>query len=545
MKKFIKIAFVATLFAVVTSSCVKDLNVKPIDPNTVLPEDVLNSEEAFNQLLAKCYQGLGSSASAGPDSSPDIDGVDGGYGQYMRAVVNLEEITTDIATVCWNDGNLFDLHNMCWNPNNEFVFSMYMRIFFQVSQCNEFIRRAKASEVNPFPKKDSFIAEARALRLLSYYHAIDMFGNVPFCTEENSVGSTAPERIERADLFDWMVNECNNLLGGNDLAAIGANEYGRADKGLVKMILAKLYLNAAVWKGQDKYDECAKLCDEIIADYPLHKTDIKDGNSYAELFCADNHNWTYNTTYPKKDELIFVAPQDGLLLRSYGSTNFLTFACTFSVEGNPDKTMDAGALGISSGWSGISMTGTFTSKFGEIKENMKDNADRRAMFFTGGYNQYIDQIRDASGGSEGYKSMKFANVNHDGSAAQANGFVDIDFPIFRSADAYLMYAECAARGKADKAKGLQYLNAVRARAGVGELELTLPNIIDERARELYLEGHRRQDLIRFGMFTGSDYLWEFKGGVQEGKAVDSHFNLFSIPADDINANGNLVQNPGY
>ena len=89
------------------------------------------------------------------------------------------------------------------------------------------------------------------------------------------------------------------------------------------------------------------------------------------------------------------------------------------------------------------------------------------------------------------------------------------------------------------------LNLVRARAGLEDTDLKLDTIIDERGRELYLEGHRRQDLIRFGLFTSSDYLWEFKGGVAEGRAVDSHFNLFSIPADDLNANGNLVQNPGY
>ena len=97
--------------------------------------------------------------------------------------------------------------------------------------------------------------------------------------------------------------------------------------------------------------------------------------------------------------------------------------------------------------------------------------------------------------------------------------------VFRGADAYLMYAECAARGAADKTKGQQYLDAVRARAGVGSIALTLDNIIDERGRELYYEGFRRQDLIRFGLFTSDKYLWEFKGGVQAGKAVDDRFNL--------------------
>lgn len=527
MKK-IRIIAIAAAFVWATS-CVGSLDVTPIDPNVDLPEDVLNSQAAFTSLLAKCYQGLSSSASHGPDSSPDIHGVDGGFGQYMRALVNMQELSTDVMTCCWNDGNLFDIHNISWNASNEFVLSMYYRIFFQISLCNEFIRQSKKTEISDYTLKNQYIAEARALRLLSYYHAIDMFGNVPFSDENNSVGSTGGEQILRADLFTWMEKEANDLLDGNDLAEPGRNVYGRADKGLVQMILAKLYLNAQIWAGTAMYDKCAAVCEQIIAEYPLHR-------NYADLFCADNHLCTANTTY-HGDEIIFVSPQDGIQLRSYGSTNFLIFASTWSLAGDPERTMDVADLGISSGWSGLSLTGTFTSKFSE--------ADARAMFFKGGFEQYIDYLRGPVGESNGWKSMKFKNINHDGTSAQAQGFVDTDFPVFRSADAYLMYAECAARGNADKTKGQNYLNAIRNRAGLGNLDLSLSSILDERARELYLEGFRRQDLVRFGLFTSGEYLWEFKGGVPGGKGVDEHFNLYPITSGDLNANGNLSQNPGY
>ena len=525
MKKYIFLA-VATLFVAV--SCVKDLNVTPIDPNTVLPKDVLKDQDAFTSLLAKCYQGLASSASNGPDSSPDISGVDGGYGQYLRAVVNMQELTTDVMTCCWNDGNLFDIHNLSWNASNEFILSMYYRIFYQVGLCNEFIRQSNSSEISGYTLKDKYIAEARALRLLSYYHAIDMFGNVPFSTEEDSVGSEGPAQISRADLFNWMEEEALSLLSGSDLAEPGKNEYGRADKGLVQMILAKLYLNAEIWAGKAMYDKCATLCETIISEYPLH------GN-YKDLFCADNHLCSANTTY-NGDEIIFVSPQDGIQLRSYGSTNFLVFACTWNNK-EANIQMDAASQGISSGWSGLSLTGTFTSKF--------DDVDVRGNFYKEGLEQYVDYLRDNVGASNGWKSTKFSNLNHDGSAAQAQGFVDTDFPVFRSADAYLMYAECAARGMADKTKGQNFLNAIRDRAHVGNLSLTLDNIIDERGRELYLEGFRRQDLIRFGLFTSDRYLWEFKGGVAEGKGVADYYNLFPLTSGDVNANGKLTQNPGY
>ena len=526
MKKYIALAL-ATLFVAV--SCVKDLDVTPIDPNTVLPKDVLKDQAAFTSLLAKCYQGLASSSSWGPGGDPDIHGVDGGYGQYLRALINMQDLTTDVVTCVWNDGNLFDIHNMTWNASNEYILSMYYRIFYQIGLCNEFIRQSQASEISGYSLKDTYIAEARALRLLSYYHAIDMFGNVPFSDETGSVGSEGPEQISRADLFVWMEKEAKELLEDNALAEPGKNEYGRADKGLVQMILAKLYLNAEIWSGTERYADCATLAETIIKEYPLHPV-------YADLFCADNHLCSANTTY-NGDEIIFVSPQDGIMLQSYGSTNFIVFACTWT-DANTGIVMDAGARGVSSGWGGLSLTGTFTSKF--------EDTDARAMFYKGdGLEQYIDYLRGANSESNGYKSLKYTNVNHDGTAAQAQGFVDTDFPIFRSADAYLMYAECAARDKADKTKGQNYLNDIRHRAGMGDLALTLDNIIDERGRELYLEGVRRQDLIRFGLFTSDKYLWEFKGGVQDGQAVDDHFNLFPLTSGDVNANGKLTQNPGY
>ena len=118
------------------------------------------------------------------------------------------------------------------------------------------------------------------------------------------------------------------------------------------------------------------MCETIISEYPLHGT-------YSDLFCADNHLCSKNTTY-NGDEIIFLAPQDGVMLRSYGATNFLIFAGTWAVTGDPTRTMDAGAIGISSGWSGLSLTGAFTSKF--------DASDKRAMFFKGGFSQYIDEM---------------------------------------------------------------------------------------------------------------------------------------------------------
>lgn len=519
--KFLMLA-VAGVFALGISSCVNDLETTPIDPNVQLPQDVLKDEAAFEALLAKCYQGLACSSSDGANGGPDINGVDGGFGQYLRAYFNLQCLTTDEATCCWNDTGLPDMHNMNWQASNQFIVAMYYRIFYQVGLCNELIRQVNANPAGiQFQNKGALIAEARALRALSYYHAIDMFGNVPFSTENDAVGAEGPRQINRADLFAWIEKECKELINGNDLAAEGTNVYGRCDKGFVKMILAKLYLNAEVYIGEDRYADCAAICEDLIGSYQLN-------DNFADLFAADNHLETANSTYGATNEIIFAVPHDGINTTSYGGTNFLIFAGT-------GGDMNAAEAGISSGWGGLTVCKEVSERYEE--------GDARAMFFTDYGTAMPDMFTFTSGG---YKSTKFRNVNHDGSAAQANGFVDTDWPLFRVADAHLMLAECAARGKADMAKGLASLNAVRKRAGIYEVtSFTAQDVLDERSRELMWEGCRRSDLVRFGQFTTDAYLWEYKGAVKEGAAVADHRNLFPLPPADVNANANLKQNAGY
>lgn len=535
----------AAAFSLGLSSCVNDLDVEPIDPSITLPKDVLDSEYAYLQVLAKCYQGLSCSASKGPDSDPDISGVDGGYGQYVRALFQLQEYTTDEAAVAWNDGNIYDLHNLCWNASNEFVMAMYARIYFQIGLCNELIRKidqnpAGISEEDfPISSRERMKAEARALRALSYYHAIDMFGNVPLSLENGTIGSEGPAQISRAGLFAWLETELKDLIDGTALPEVGQNEYGRCDKGLARMLLAKLYLNAEIYAGEAKWAECAAVCSDLMRDYPLHK--VAAGNKfspYQELFCADNHRFTKNSTY-LGDEIIFAVQQDGILVRSYGCTNFIIFA---PAGGD----MDCEQLGISSGWSGVSCPRQLSELFAD--------SDARKLFYTE-YGIDMKQLMSSDGSAftrpdSGWKSMKFKNINIDGSAGQHTGFVDTDFPMFRAADVYLMYAECKCRlaggGSYSNADGLQQLNDVRARAGLSPLATyDLDDILDERARELYFECHRRSDLIRFGKFTSGSYLWDWKGGIYAGRAVDDKYNLFPLPSDDTNSNSKLTQNPGY
>nr|MBP9194908.1 RagB/SusD family nutrient uptake outer membrane protein [Saprospiraceae bacterium] len=160
-------------------------------------------------------------------------------------------------------------------------------------------------------------------------------------------------------------------------------------------------------------------------------------------------------------------------------------------------------------------------------------------------------INDLSIFTDGIAVNKFKNVTSTGAPGKDSDFPDTDFPMFRLADVYLMAAEAIMRANGDKNQAVAYVNAVRERAYSGKVgnitaaELTYEYLLDERARELYWEGHRRTDLVRFGQFSDGSYLWQWKGGVKDGKTVAPTYNVFPIPSADLGANPNLKQNEGY
>ena len=365
--------------------------------------------------------------------------------------------------------------------------------------------------------------EARYLRALAYYHALDLFGNVPFPTETNMpVGSsTPPPRILRADLFKYV--EAELLACSNELKA-PKSSYGRADKAAAWSLLARLYLNAKVYTGVDRSKDCITYCEKVIGGGYGLKT------KYEDLFLADNEK--------NNPEVIFPIVFDGLKAQSYGGSTYLVHA---SVGG----TMDAKSFGINGGWSGLRTTKAYVNLFGGA-----GSSDLRGNFYT---NKQTLEIEDLGNFSNGYPFVKFKNVTSTGAEGQdgptkgSGNFVDTDIPMFRLADIYLMYAEANLRGGGGSAAtALGYVNALRTRAGALPVaSLNLNFILDERGRELGWEMTRRTDLVRYGKFTTAAYLWPWKGGVKDGQAVEDYRNLYPIPAKDIIANPNLVQNTGY
>lgn len=530
--KFLKSAAVLLLSAGIFSACEKKLDIYPKNAET--PVQVYTTADGYQSVLAKIYSTLSVTGASGPAGSPDIGGGldEGSQVAFIRGFFNAQELPTDEAIVSWNDQTIWDFHNLSWTPSDPFLEGLYARPIYNITLANEYIRESAADKVaaRGITGADAQTiaksrAEARFLRAFNYWVMLDLFGKSTFITEEDLIGNFMPREISRADLYKYIETEL--LAIESELPAVKTAIYGRVDQGAAWALLARLYLNAQVYTGTAQYANALSYASKVIAGgYSLH-------NNYRQLFMADNDRTS-------KNEFIFTVNNDGLNTKSFGNTTFLIHAPAGG---------DFAEFGANNGWFGYRATKGLADKFPDLT----GNTDTRAMFRTSAFGVGQDQIRiDAIGDfTNGLHVNKWRNIRADGKAVSDPNkeFADIDFPIFRLAEMHLIYVEAHLRGGGGvRATALGYINAIRKRAGAAEInnsDLDLQFVLDERARELYWEGHRRTDLIRYNQLTTGTYLWPWKGGVASGTARDSKYNLFSIPARNMIANSNLTQNPGY
>ena len=341
-----KLSTLAILILLTQTACFNDLNTIPIDQDIVTSAVVYDDPSTYQAVLAKLYAGLAVSGQEGPSGQSDIAGIDEGFGQYLRGYWYHQEFPTDEAVVGWNDQTIKNFHEQDWDAKDGFINAFYSRIFYQISLTNEFLRETTEEKLNGRNvdaglKADIqlFRAEARFLRALSYYHALDLFRNIPFVTEEDQVGSFFPNQNNAQATFDYIESELKAIDG--ELLAPKSNAYGRADKAAAWAVLAKMYLNAEVYIGQAKYTECLDYCNRIInAGYSLE-------SEYQHLFLADNHN---------SNEIIFPITFDGINTRTWGG---MTFIIRAGIGGD----MIATDFGVESGWGGTRTTSGLVNKF--------------------------------------------------------------------------------------------------------------------------------------------------------------------------------------
>ncbi|MBS1653826.1 MAG: RagB/SusD family nutrient uptake outer membrane protein [Bacteroidetes bacterium] len=520
------------VIAISVSSCKKILDLKPTNGVTV--DVAYSTPQGYKEGFAKVYGAFALTGNSGGAGTPDISTttIDEGNSDFMRMFWNVQELSTDeaIDNASWNgntDAGLHDFHNMSWSAGNPMLEGLYVRSAYQILLCNEFIRQCSDANLSSRGITGSsadtirgYIPEARFLRAFQYWVLMDVFGNPSFATENDAIGSGLPKQIKRTDLFNYVTSELKDI--STTLPAPRANEYGRADQAAAWALLARLYLNAEVYTGTAKYDSAMIYSKKVIdAGYTLE-------SNYQWLFFNDNYKCT--------NELIFTINYDGYKTQNYGGTNYIVYAGS---SGNIPMTV----VGVS-GWSGNRVTKNLPNLFPDYTGTI----DKRSQFYTSGCN--IDIVNRSS---DGYWAIKFKNINRDGSLGYSTGGnlgVGIDMPLFRLAEQYLIYAEADIRKNGSaSAQSITYFNKIRERAygnTSGDFAtITLQNILDERGREFYWEGFRRTDLVRFGQFTSSTYLWPWKANIANGSGVDSYRNLYPIPSPELSSNSNLVQNTGY
>lgn len=540
-QKYIKPFLIAAFFFAIIFGCTKKLDLVPT--NDVTADKVYSTALGYKQALAKVFGAMATTGNTGPFGSPDIPKeiiADEGASDFLRVFWWLQEVSTDEAA--WTYFNTFDpigIHQFTWSAVNQTVGGAYYRSFFLITLANDFIRQASDANISSrgitgtaADSIKSYRAEARYLRAFHYWVLMDLFANPPFVTENDLIGVGSPRQISRSELFNYIESELKDLE--NVLPTPRANEYGRPDRAAAWALLSRMYLNANIYTGTARYTDAITYCNKIInAGYTLH-------TNYKELMLADNDQL-------RNSEFIFTIPYDGTYTQTYGGTTLLMHGPSADNEDPIIRAQFTALTGIPGrypSWGCIRVTQQFVSLF--------PSGDIRGQFFTNGQNLQMTKLLGEP--RDGYSSTKFRNVTRTGGPAPhadpGGTFSDIDFPLFRLAETYLIYAEAVLRGGTggSSATALGYLDqlSLRGRNNVSSnAVLTLPYILDERARELFWEGFRRTDLIRYGQFTTGTYLWAWKGGVPSGTAVDSKYNIFPIPSIDLSANSNLKQNPGY
>ena len=487
------------------SSCVDDLNVTPINPQV---------QQEFDQqaVFTKIYATLGFTGMRGPDGNGDLSsmGIDEGKSAFYRMMWDFNELPTDEAHCCWGDVGIPEMNYAQWTSSHTFVQGLYYRLFFDITLCNHFLEMTEGMTDAESVKQR---AEVRFIRALNYFYLLDLYGNVPLVTE---VLDEPPLQSSRAELFNFVETEL--LAIPNDMSEPRTAAYGRADRAAAWLLLARLYLNAEVYVGQNRYNDASIYADMVM------KTSYELCPNYQHLFMADND--VAGGVNRAMQEIILPIRQDGNKTQSYGGSFFLIAATHTS--GMPD-------WGSIDGWGGIRARKALSDKF--------TGSDDRFIFYTEGRNPIIT---NTSAFTDGYSVTKWTNLRADGGAVSDEKIPDTDVPFFRLAEAYLTYAEAQMRlGNEPEARNA--VNELRIRANAATFPVvTLDIILDEWCREFYFEGRRRMDLIRYNRFGGStDYNWDWKGGSANGTTFESKYNLLPIPASELNANPNLVQTEGY
>lgn len=546
-----------------------DLNKGNIDPN-------VDANPNITGLYSKCYAGL---IMEGNDGNADFSIDDAGKSTLLRNLFNFNEVPTDEAVCWWSDGGIADVAYNKFDPGNATLKNLYYRLMSNISYENHFLSldAAKADRTK--------YAEVRVLRAYNYFLMLDFFGDPTFIDkispetprQAHSYNSKFEEgktytraellQLGREFLFNWVESEL--LAAEPDLLEAKPEtdtdpDYGRVDKGTCWLLLSRLYLNAGTYLNNDGqnnqyWDKALEYAERVInSDYKLFD-DSKMSNEakangykpYDLLFMGDNGSNGASC------EALLPLMQDGDKTQGYGGSMFFVAALW---DATMQTVTDKDAATTANTWSGMRVRPQFVEKFftdPKVVVNKKAseiramNVDDRAILWGKG-NSDGDRTLEIGANDKfvkGIATPKWNNNYSNGGTPHDSYNVDIDFFLFRVAEAYLNAAEAEMHLNGESsAKAKKYIDALRNRAHADvRASYTLNDVLDERARELYCEGLRRTDLIRFNQFGGSQatYNWELKGGSTNGTTFAKTYNVYPLPSSEVLSNKNLTQIDGY
>jgi len=501
MKKIITLALLSTL---IMQSCT---NVEEVVYDKFAAKEFYATSTGADVALANVYSQI-------PGNWGGVGYVGADNGWYdVNSMSTDEQVVPHRTTGDW-ELTFAQMYLREWLPDHSQINNAWNWLYKSVYSANLAVDLLQKANADP-----SKIAEAKVMRAFFYYLLMDDFGNVPFYTDNNITVDKMPQK-SRKDIFDFVVSELKDNVDKLSTTK-GGTYYGRFNKWAGYALLAKTYLNAEVYTGTPMWAECLAACNKVSeGGFTLHTGALDAtnplGSKYFELFgdvCPDDE--TILAIYTKVD----IVGRNILTIRSFGGTD------------------GTNILGYSA-WNGTICPQDFVNKF-------SDNDIRKHQFRFGptpygpkpaGFINYTLTVTNIDNpGAEpnvGARNQKFYPALPMNGGGASN-----DFPIYRYADIMLMQAECMVRtNNAATAKPL--VDAIRVRAGLSGLAAnpTLTDIYNERGFELSWEGHRREDMVRFGTFIQAHGL---------APAVDAHYNLFPIPTAALNANPGLKQNAGY
>lgn len=478
-------------------------------------------------------------------------------GIWRTQEVSGDEIVIPARPNGWVDGGIYRrIHQHSWTADDDNVYQNWNRTYTGITNCNKVIYQIETDYIPMDDEtKTNTLAELRALRASYYYLLLDIYGNVPIVTDFDVPEGFLPEQSTRQEVYDFVVTELTESIG----LLSELNEpsmYGRFNKWAAYTLLAKVYLNAEVYTGTAEWDKCIEACDEVMnsgAGYAL-ESDQKN------VFVTENQN---------SKEIIF-----GLAIDDNYTTNWNTFDIHMQTL-QPSMQTKYGLL--YSPWGGMCAIPQFIDTFDPEDSRLTVN-----FIYGQQYSQSGDMILGTLGASTG-QPLNFINeLPGVDESEEIHGYrfgkfeievgssniLNNDFPVFRYADVLMMKAECLLRtGDEDGAATL--VTDVRTRAfksnpskatvtgaellqgsvydyGLrnhlesteeGGDDIEFGRFLDELGWEFNQEGHRRQDLIRFGVFATKSWLSHSPNG--------EYRELYPIPQSERNKNTNLDQNPGY